>query len=241
VSEALAKIKRPGLKAVVTDIEGTIGDIAFVRNVLFPYARERLRRFLDANARKPEVAKIVDEVRREAGLAANADIVSTLEGWIDTDKKVTPLKTLQGMIWREGYEAGALKAHLYDDVVPVFRKWQAAGLALWSYSSGSVEAQELYYRYSTAGDILPMFSGCFDTRIGAKGEAASYTKIAAQIGAEPNTLIFFSDAPAEVAAATLAGFRTVRIDRTLSGDTVESETGGGVVSASLKPFADLRR
>jgi enolase-phosphatase E1 len=239
VSEALAKLLRPGLKAVLTDIEGTIGDIAFVRNVLFPYARERLRRFLDAHARKPEVARVVDEVRREGGLSAGGDVVPTLEAWIDADKKVTSLKALQGMIWREGYESGVLKAHLYDDVVPAFRKWRAAGLSLWSYSSGSVEAQELYYRYSIGGDILPMFSGCFDTRAGAKGEAPSYTKIAEQIGAASDAIIFFSDSPAEIAAATQAGLRAVRIDRSLPPDVIESETGGGVVAGSLAQFRSL--
>jgi enolase-phosphatase E1 len=228
------------LKAVLTDIEGTIGDISFVRNVLFPYARERLRRFLDARGREPDVARVVDEVRREAGLPSGADVVPTLEGWIDADKKVTPLKTLQGMIWREGYESGVLKAHLYDDVVPAFRKWRTAGLSLWSYSSGSVEAQEFYYRFSIAGDILPMFSGCFDTRVGAKGEAASYTKIAERIGVSPHAIVFFSDAPAEVAASTQAGVHAVQIDRTRAPDHVASETGGGVTAGSLRLFAGLK-
>lgn len=240
MSEALAQLKRPGLKAVLTDIEGTIGDIQFVRSVLFPYARERLRKFMDAREREPEVVRLADDVRREAGLAAGADVVPVLEGWIDADKKATPLKALQGMIWREGYESGVLKAHLYDDVVPAFRRWQAQGLKLWSYSSGSVEAQELYYRYSVAGDILPMFSGCFDTRVGAKGEAGSYSKIAAQIGIAPDAIVFFSDAPAEVAAAMQAGLRAVRIDRTLPATLTESETGGGLVAGCLSPFADLQ-
>jgi enolase-phosphatase E1 len=238
-AETLAKLLRPGLKAVLTDIEGTIGDISFVRNVLFPYARERLRRFMRERGGEAEVARLADEVRREAGLSAGADVVPTLESWIDADKKATPLKALQGMIWREGYESGVLKAHLYDDVVPAFRKWRAAGLSLWSYSSGSVEAQELYYRYSIAGDILPMFSGCFDTRIGAKGEAASYAKIAERIGVAPETIIFFSDARAEIAAATQAGLRAVRIDRSVSTDSIESETSGGVVAGSFAHFLAL--
>lgn len=239
MSEALARLKRPGLKAVLTDIEGTIGDISFVRNVLFPYARERLRKFLDGRGRERDVSAIIDDVRREAGLGADADVVPTLEAWIDADKKVTSLKALQGMIWREGYESGVLKAHLYDDVVPAFRTWRSAGLSLWSYSSGSVEAQELYYRHSIAGDILPMFSGCFDTRTGAKGEAASYTKIADRVGVAPDAIVFFSDAPAEVAAAALAGVRAARIDRTLALDTIKNEAGGGVLAGSLKPFAGV--
>jgi enolase-phosphatase E1 len=112
-------------------------------------------------------------------------------------------------------------------------------LSLWSYSSGSVEAQELYYRFSIAGDILSMFSGCFDTRVGAKGEAASYTKIAGRMSVAPEAIVFFSDAPAEIAAATQADVRTVRIDRSLSGDAVESETGGGLVAGSFAPLLRL--
>lgn len=231
MSEPLAKLKRPGLKAVLTDIEGTIGDIQFVRSVLFPYARERLRKFMDARGREPEVARLADDVRRDAGLSGGADVVPVLEGWIDADKKATPLKALQGMIWREGYESGVLKAHLYDDVVPAFRRWQAQGLKLWSYSSGSVEAQELYYRYSVAGDILPMFSGCFDTRVGAKGEAGSYTAIAKQIDLVPDQILFLSDAPAEVAASRLAGMRAIRVDRALAAEQVETEAGGDIVGS----------
>ncbi|HET7359983.1 MAG TPA: acireductone synthase, partial [Rhodanobacteraceae bacterium] len=30
----------PDIRAIVTDIEGTAGSIDFVRDVLFPYARE---------------------------------------------------------------------------------------------------------------------------------------------------------------------------------------------------------
>ena len=231
-------VEHPTL-AILTDIEGTIGDIAFVRNVLFPYARERLATFLGSQSTRPEVRAIVEDVRREAGLSSGADVVKTLEAWIDADKKATPLKALQGMIWREGYESGVLKAHLYDDVVPAFKFWLELGRSLWSYSSGSVEAQELYYRYSTAGDVLPMFSGCFDTTIGPKGDPQSYVKIAAKIGLNPRSVGFLSDAPAEVLAANRAGMVAFRIDRGLSPDGVSTDGDGGVVLGSLKRLAEL--
>jgi enolase-phosphatase E1 len=193
--------------AVLLDIEGTIGDIAFVREVLFPYARARIADVLKARWGDPEIAPIV------AGFATPADALRQFLAWMDEDKKVTPLKTLQGIIWREGYAAGELKAHLYPDAIEAMRAWHARGLKLYIYSSGSVEAQKLYFAHSVAGDLSALIGGYFDTTTGPKGEAASYLKIAAAIGFAPSSVTFFSDAPAETSAAEAAGLSVYRVDR----------------------------
>lgn len=213
-------------KAVIFDIEGTIGDIAFVRNVLFPFARKRLLPFLKAHWDVPEIREIVQAAREASGnpLPTIDAAVTQFAAWIDEDRKITPLKTLQGLIWREGYESGELKAHLYDDAVQAMKAYAAAKKRVFIYSSGSVAAQKLYMAYSIAGDLTSMIEGYFDTTTGPKGEAASYAKIAGSIGADPREIVFFSDAPAEVMAAKEAGLVPVCLNR-----------GGAVQVSSLAP------
>ncbi len=43
------------IRAVVTDIEGTTTPLAFVHEVLFPYARKRLRQFVKEHEDNPFV------------------------------------------------------------------------------------------------------------------------------------------------------------------------------------------
>jgi enolase-phosphatase E1 len=202
-------------RVLLVDIEGTIGDVAFVRNVLFPYARERLQAFLEEHGAEPEVRAIIADAAALSNTPALevSEAVELFRSWIDEDRKATPLKALQGMIWRAGYEAGLLRAHLYDDAVPALRALSARGIPVWVYSSGSVEAQRLYFRYSVAGDVTDLFRGYFDTRTGAKVEAASYRRIAADIGVEPRELLFATDLDAEIDAAREAGLSTVQLDR----------------------------
>jgi enolase-phosphatase E1 len=206
-------------KAIVTDIEGTTSSIAFVHEVLFPYARARLAQFV---ADHPEqVAPVLAAVREEAG-QADLDIdgcVALLLEWHDADRKIGPLKTLQGMIWAEGYAAGALHGHIYDDAVAALRRWHEAGIALYVYSSGSVAAQRLLFGHTAQGDLTGLFSGHFDTAIGGKKEAASYRTIAEAIGLPANEVLFLSDVVDELAAAQSAGFEVILLARE---DAVES-------------------
>ena len=206
------------LKAVVTDIEGTTTPIAFVHEVLFPYAKERLAAFCDAQADAPEVAKALDDARE---LAGEPDLdpkgtVALLLQWMAEDRKAGPLKVLQGLIWREGYESGALKGQVYEDVPGALRRWREQGLRLYVYSSGSVAAQKLIFGYSDKGDLTPLFDGYFDTGIGAKVEAASYARIAQETGFAPEEILFLSDHAGEIAAARAAGMQAVRLDRALA-------------------------
>lgn len=197
--------------AIVTDIEGTTSSIAFVKDVLFPYARARLRDFVA----RSEVSAILDEVRdlqRDASLTP-AQIVDLLERWMGEDRKIAPLKTLQGMIWADGYKSGELTGHIYPDAVTALRAWRAAGVPLYVYSSGSVEAQRLIFGYTTLGDLTPLFNGYFDTRIGSKLEPSSYQRIAAEIGLPPGSLLFLSDHEGEIAAAKHSGWQTQLVDR----------------------------
>ena len=203
------------IRAIVTDIEGTTSDIRFVHNVLFPYARERLAGFVTAQQYAEPVKTILDNLRREtdAPAASTADLITTLFAFMDEDRKSTALKALQGIIWRDGYLNGDFTGHLYPDVLPALEKWKAQGIDLYVYSSGSVAAQKLLFGYSDEGDITHLFTGYFDTLVGAKREVQSYRNIAEHLGHAPGTILFLSDIHQELDAAEAAGLRTIQLVR----------------------------
>lgn len=198
------------IRAVVTDIEGTTSSISFVKDVLFPYAAQNLPAYVRKHVHEPAVQEQLQATASLAGLrAADTEaLLAQLLQWIRDDKKITPLKALQGMVWQYGYEQGAYKAHVYPDAVQCLRRWHAQGLPLYVYSSGSIQAQKLFFKYSEAGDLTPLFRDYFDTTTGPKQEADSYRKIAAAIGLPAQELLFLSDIEAELNAARQAGFQT---------------------------------
>lgn len=222
------------IKAVLTDIEGTTAPVSFVAEVLFPYAAARLDAFVRAHQNDAVVADALKETAALEGRALNVDeAIAVLLGWIKADRKATPLKTLQGKIWREGYESGAVVSPVYPDAVSALKTWKDRGLRLDVYSSGSVEAQILLYRHSDAGDLTPLFSGYFDTLTGPKMEAASYTAIAKEIGLAPEEILFLSDLPREVDAAIAAGLKSWRIDRALPEGTKQTDASGAPVASDF--------
>jgi enolase-phosphatase E1 len=203
------------IKAIVTDIEGTTSAVSFVFDVLFPYAAKHLPDFVRQNAERADVAEQLDAVRRDSN-APQADVervVEILLSWIEEDRKATPLKALQGMVWAQGYHAGQLKGHVYPDAVDALQRWHAAGYQLFVYSSGSIQAQKLIFGCSEAGDLTPLFSGYFDTTSGPKREAQSYTNIQQAIGVEVGEILFLSDIVEELDAAQSAGLQTCGLAR----------------------------
>ena len=202
------------IKAIVTDIEGTTSSLSFVKDVLFPYARERMAEFVHTHAPEPAVRRELEEVRRLSGKNLNdAEIIEQLIRWIEEDQKVTPLKSLQGMIWEDGYKKSAFKGDMYEDAVRHLKKWKDAGLRLYVFSSGSVQAQKLLFAHTDDGDLTPLFSGYFDTHIGNKRAADSYRKIAQAIGIPAGDILFLSDIKEELDAAEAAGMRTAWLVR----------------------------
>jgi enolase-phosphatase E1 len=203
---------------ILTDIEGTTTDIAFVHTVLFPYSRERMESYCYDNSEDAAVKACLDEVHAmltkiTGRPAKRQDPFDYLLHCIDADIKDPALKTLQGLIWRTGYENGTLKGHIYDDVVPALAHWKTQNIGLGVYSSGSVAAQKLLFGYSVFGDITPYFSDYFDTKVGHKREQASYENIAKSLGLSPNEILFLSDIEAELDAAQAAGLQTVQLVR----------------------------
>lgn len=206
--------KESAVRAIVTDIEGTTSSIDFVHQTLFPYARKHLRVWLRENAGQSQVQQLINDVEaiehEDLSIDEAADV---LERWIDQDRKHTPLKALQGMIWKQGYAAGELKGHVYEDTPDALRGWHQQGLSLYVYSSGSVEAQKLIFGHTDYGDLTPLFSGYFDTRVGGKREAASYRAILSQIQLPGEQVMFLSDVGEELDAARIAGMQTVQLIR----------------------------
>jgi enolase-phosphatase E1 len=196
--------------AILTDIEGTTTPIAFVHDVLFPYARARMAGWCAVHMDDP----VIGEVAR---LAPDAPIVETLLGWMDRDEKITPLKTIQGMIWAEGYAKGEIKGVLYPDVPPALRRWAKAGLRLFVYSSGSEAAQRLIFGHAEDGDFSELFQGFFDTRVGPKRAARSYGDIARGVNVAAPEILFLSDVEAELDAAAQAGLLTCQLVRAADG------------------------
>jgi enolase-phosphatase E1 len=202
-------------RAILTDIEGTTTSIAFVKEVLFPFARAHLPGYVAAHGGDAAVRRCLDDARATAQDPALSDdaVIALLLRWIDEDRKLTPLKTLQGLVWAAGYESGELQSHVYDDAVAALRAWHAAGLPIHVFSSGSVAAQRLLFGHTTHGDLTPLFSGHFDTTTGPKLEASSYRAIARAIDVAPEGILFLSDHPGELDAAAAVGMRTICVDR----------------------------
>jgi enolase-phosphatase E1 len=202
-----------GIRAVVTDIEGTTSSLAFVKDVLFPYARRAIPEFVREH--EAQLTGIRSEVGAVIGKESlsESQMIEVLLQWMDEDRKITPLKSLQGMVWKTGYESGELQSHVYEDAVRGLRRWHSDGLRLNIYSSGSIPAQKLLFAHTPYGDLLPLFSGYFDTTTGPKLESGSYVKIAASLGLPARSIVFLSDHIGETQAAAQAGMQTVVLTR----------------------------
>lgn len=210
------------IRAVLLDIEGTTTPIEFVHDTLFPYARARVRGFLEQHAADPAVradlallaAEHAAEPRGSSGPLAWRNDIDAAVGYVhwlmDRDRKSTGLKSLQGKIWEEGYRAGELHGlgQVYPDVGPALARWRNEGRDVAIFSSGSVQAQRNLFASTTAGDLSPLVGGYFDTTTGPKREPESYERIAARLGHQPIEVLFLSDVSAELDAAREAGMQT---------------------------------
>ena len=210
------KLKKP--QVILTDIEGTTTAITFVADELFPYFRANINDLLDLKSNP--IVKEAFESTVELALSednqtiqSDEEICATLHRWSVEDRKITPLKTVQGVLWEKGYKDGVLKGHVYQDVAPTLTDWKNSGITLGVFSSGSIAAQKLLFGYSTEGDLTPLFSAYFDTTTGGKKETSTYGIIAQQLATEPQDILFLSDIPAELIAAKDAGFQTIQLVR----------------------------
>jgi enolase-phosphatase E1 len=203
---------------VLSDIEGTTSSVSYVYDILFPYFRNHIgeiTQFAHLSEVKEAFAQVINLCQQEEGvvLTTSEEVIQKLLQWSREDRKITPLKTLQGIIWDKGYQLGELKGHVYDDVAFNLEKWVLNGLNVGIYSSGSVNAQKLIFKYSVAGDLTKWLSHYFDTNIGQKRSEESYLKIASRIGLDPSDIVFLSDIQEEIDAASAAGLKTIHVLR----------------------------
>lgn len=209
-------------KAIVLDIEGTTSSISFVHDVLFPYAREEASAFLQRKWADAEVRRTFEQMALDIGLrnlddwlcAASDEknrefVLSAIYRWMDQDAKTTGLKSLQGLIWDEGYHSGLLRSHVFEDVPLALASWRRSGIRLAVYSSGSIAAQKAFFAHTEYGDLAPFFSAHFDTTTGPKKEADSYRQIALELKLPPESIAFVSDIVAELNAAKQAEMQTI--------------------------------
>ena len=206
--------------AILLDIEGTTTSISFVHDVLFPYAKKHVGDYVRSH--EAEVQDVLQQIREIVGDVDLDGAIAALQQWMEQDKKITPLKTLQGMMWEDGYKSGAFQGHLYKDAYDAMVSWKKQGIPLYIYSSGSVQAQKLLFRYSCYGDLTYLFSGHFDTKVGDKKEQSSYEKIAGEIGLPADSILFLSDVVEELDAAKKAGMQTTLLARGNLHTTVHS-------------------
>jgi enolase-phosphatase E1 len=214
---------KASVDAILLDIEGTTSSIAFVYDVMFPYARQHVREFLTQRWLEPPTQMALQLIAKEAGFHSiqtgsaspeNIDmVVGKVLEWMDSDSKNTGLKSLQGLVWESGFRSGELKSHLFDDVVPTLRSWRDQGLSLNIYSSGSIVAQKLFFGHTHEGDLRPWFDQHFDTTVGSKREAESYRRISDALKTTTSSIIFLSDVEAELDAASAAGLQVAAVVR----------------------------
>ncbi|MCQ9155808.1 acireductone synthase [Acidomonas methanolica] len=216
------------VRLILLDIEGTTLPIAFVRDVLFPYAARALPDLLRTKAEDVRVKVALGDIAREFPARAPLDVI---RDWMARDEKTAPLKTLQGIAWEAGFHDGELRATLYPDVLPILRAWHDAGMRLAVYSSGAAQAQRLLYGHTQEGDATGFFEAFYDLGIGGKKIAESYAEIAQRAGVLPGAILFLSDVAGELEAARAAGCQICQIVR---------PEDGTVAAPGVPHAADLR-
>ncbi|MES2800375.1 MAG: acireductone synthase [Bacteroidota bacterium] len=211
-------MKLKDIKYILTDIEGTTSSVQFVFDTLFPYFRNNIG-MLKSMTSNLEVQKAFKQTVELASELENKklhsvdDIINSLHRWSEEDRKLTPLKTVQGILWATGYESGELKGHVYPDVKPAFIRWKEQGIDIGIFSSGSIAAQKQIFGFSEEGDLTTNLSHYFDTTTGGKRDVETYNKISTELQLNPNEILFLSDIHQELEAADEAGFKTVQLVR----------------------------
>jgi enolase-phosphatase E1 len=199
----------PAIQAVLCDIEGTTSSLTFVHDVLFPLSYDRMEDFIKQNWNSDFIRQEIQQIQSDDP----NEVIKTLRSWIKEDRKEGALKSIQGKIWKDAFESEKIRGHVYPDVPPNFQKWRDSGINISIFSSGSIEAQKLLFRYSEAGDLTQLLSSYFDTTTGPKRDSLSYKKIASELSLQPANILFLSDVQSELDAARNAEMQTTQLLR----------------------------
>ncbi len=224
------------IAAIVTDIEGTTSSIGFVHQVLFPYALRQIGHFVREHQDERDVTRVLGRISGATGIPLhNLDgLIKLLQQWTREAKDDADFKLLLGMIWEKGYKQGLFQAHVYPDVPEVLEAWQDKEYNVYTFSTGSVKAQQLFFRFSDFGDMRLRFSGYFDTAMGDRKDVQTYTAIADAIALPPEAILYVSDDKDELDAAEAAGMKTTWViraqDTSLDPERVRTKTSHPVVT-----------
>lgn len=239
---------------ILLDIEGTTTSISFVKDTLFPYVRENLKKYIDEKwgqdefkadleklkeqAKKDEEEKVTGflPIAGESPEEVKESLVKNVLWQMDEDRKTGALKQLQGHMWRQAYESGAVKGHVFEDVPKALESWTNGGRKVYIYSSGSVEAQKLLFTHSESKDLTKYLSGYFDTEVGAKQEAASYKNILNKLSVAASSVLFLTDVVKEAEAAKEAGITATIVIREGNAPLSEEEK---TAFSTIKTFDEL--
>jgi enolase-phosphatase E1 len=232
------------IRVILLDIEGTTTPVDFVYQTLFPYASRKLESFLREYSQDPEIQALIQDLHAQHDLDERKGLEPP--GWLDNaeearlrssvaygqwliarDSKCTPLKSLQGKIWQQGFMSGELRGEVFPDVPIAFERWRRQKKIICIYSSGSVLAQQHLFRTTSSGDLTSYISVFFDTRVGPKTEGESYKKIADSFSYSPQQFLFVSDAVKEIEAAQSVGMQAILCNRD-SRATSSANAGGAI-------------
>jgi 2,3-diketo-5-methylthio-1-phosphopentane phosphatase len=145
-----------------------------------------------------------------------------------------------------------VQAPLYDDVLPALETLTNMGVAIYIYSSGSIEAQKLLFAHTNHGDIRQYIKDCMFLResdvdfdptaleVGNKFDVVGYQRIMEQTGVTQWT--FFSDVLLEIESskkAEMKGYVVVREGNRPLTDAEHSEFE--ILTDGLSQIADLAK
>lgn len=219
----------------------------------FPYALAALPETLATQWDSPSFLRYRSAFPSEHASTPEV-LLSHVRDLMAQDLKIPSLKSLQGYLWLRGYESGELKCPLFPDVYPAMKMWKEDGAKICIYSSGSVAAQKLLWRYTTEGDLRRMVwngvgaddgtgveGGYWDTvNAGLKRDRASYEKIAKANRAlgEVGDWLFLSDNVKEVRAAREAGMKSFVVVREGNAELSTEDQEGQVL---VESFGDVEK
>lgn len=217
-------LRRRHVFAVLLDIEGTTTPAPFVREVLLPFARANLRSSIEARRETGEMQLAVRELAAEHAAERGGD--RTLPPWhsshlnetlssaadyaewlMDRGRTSPGLTRLQGLVWDQGYQAGELRGHVFEDLPQALYRWRASGTEIGIYSTASELAQHRLYESAAGGDLTPFITNYFDMATGLKGDPRSYARISEALRMRPAEVLFLSDLTVELAAARKSGLQ----------------------------------
>jgi enolase-phosphatase E1 len=201
------------VKAIISDIEGTITSHSFMKEVLLPYVTANISDYIwDYEFDLSQYLNSVREEEKNPDLNTE-EVIEVLLRYIHEGVKSTTLQALQALVLAQGYAAHKVQATVYDDVLRAFKRWREQRIHIYIYSSLSMQEQRLFFSNTQVGDINSSFNKRFDTEMGDKKLSETYERIAASIGFKSSEILFLTNNVEDAIAASNAGMRVIVLDR----------------------------